>query len=431
MNETSKDNEYDVIIVGSGTCGASIARELTKKNKNVLILEKGGDAPLKESIFSMASIVNEIPVANESADGKNLSSMRAITKGGSSALYFAVADEPPMQPFLDLGIDLSSEIEEVKKELPTTTLPDELLSDQTIRFRNSASELGYNMKKKNMLIDLDKCKYGYSYDAKWKARDFVDEAVSQGTKLISRATVTKVIVRNGNAVGVEYKTTKKVDGTKVHKVFGQKVIIAAGVLATPLILRDSGLENVGKQGFYCDPNFALMGTLPELKAKDNFVASMSAEVEKGIEIGDANVSRGLYRMMMLSEFKLSKLFSFSKTIGVGGFVRDELSGVFGDDGNYKKQLTHAELKKIEKGEDVALDILKNAGAKNIFKFNHGAGNVGGVIRVGELLDLNLKTEIENLYVCDGSVVPETVRVSPTLTLVCLSKRLSKHLLSTL
>jgi len=39
--------EYDVIVVGSGPGGATVAKELSEQNKKVLILEWGSNAPIK------------------------------------------------------------------------------------------------------------------------------------------------------------------------------------------------------------------------------------------------------------------------------------------------------------------------------------------------------------------------------------------------
>jgi choline dehydrogenase-like flavoprotein len=40
---------------------------------------------------------------------------------------------------------------------------------------------------------------------------------------------------------------------------------------------------------------------------------------------------------------------------------------------------------------------------------------------------DLKTEFDNLYVCDCSVIPEAWGLPPTLTIIGLGKRLAKHL----
>src|ERR1043165_3777058 len=99
MENTDTKPGYDVIVIGSGTGGATLARELSKKNKKVLILEQGKNRDLNEKFFSLACIVNEIPVSDKMA------SMRAVTAGGSSAIYAAIAELPPLASFAALGID--------------------------------------------------------------------------------------------------------------------------------------------------------------------------------------------------------------------------------------------------------------------------------------------------------------------------------------
>ncbi|ODA39567.1 GMC oxidoreductase [Desulfosporosinus sp. BG] len=53
---------------------------------------------------------------------------------------------------------------------------------------------------------------------------------------------------------------------------------------------------------------------------------------------------------------------------------------------------------------------------------------GGSVRIGEIVDSNLKSEYDNLYVCDCSVIPTEWGLQPTLTVLALAKRLAKHLL---
>jgi choline dehydrogenase-like flavoprotein len=52
---------------------------------------------------------------------------------------------------------------------------------------------------------------------------------------------------------------------------------------------------------------------------------------------------------------------------------------------------------------------------------------GGTAKIGDLVDSNLKSRLDNLYVCDCSVIPESSGLPPTLTLIALAKRLAKHL----
>lgn len=425
MYSPLKESKFDAIVVGSGSCGATIARELAKGNKRVLILERGGSSALKESFLGIARIANAVPVSDD------LSVMRAITTGGSSSLYFGVADPPPLDLYRSLGIDLEDDLGRVLEELPVATLPDRILGSQALKLRESAVQLGYPWQKKKMLIDQAKCQDGYSNDARWRARSFVEDAVANGARLINRATVDKVLFKDGKATGVEYRVKTGLGRHSVARAFGAKVILSAGSLATPGILRNSGMKHIGKDGFFCCPNFAVLGFVPGLKGTNNFVGSMSADLGDGIVVGDANLSKTFYKMVMLAELKLSRYFSYAKSMTVGGSVTDGLAGEIQEDGRYYKRLTQDELSKLKRGEEIGIEILKNAGATEIHRFSHASANVGGVIRIGDHLDCYLRTEHENLYVCDGSVMPENSSLSPVLTLICLAKYLSRHLLHSL
>ena len=57
-----------------------------------------------------------------------------------------------------------------------------------------------------------------------------------------------------------------------------------------------------------------------------------------------------------------------------------------------------------------------------------AAHPGGTVKVGQLVDSNLKTEYDNLYVCDCSIIPEAWGLPPTSTIIGLGKRLAKYLL---
>jgi hypothetical protein len=415
------NTEFDAIVVGSGPAGATVARELSRRKKRVLILERGGNAPLKEGLLATASILNVVSV------GDNLATSMAFTAGGTTAVYFAVADFPPLEAFLSLGIDISREFEEAKKELPLSVLPDELMSPQAIRVQESAVALGYPWKKATMLVDLSRCTSGYTYEAKWNARSYLQAAVEEGATLLTRSRVLKVLVEKDRAIGVEYKLQKTKKEFEVRRAFGAKIILSAGGAASPIILRDSGIKNVANGGFCCHPGFAVFGTISGLKAGENFIGGMGAALEDDIGVGDANPARAFYRMFMLGNGKFIRAFFHSKSIGVGVMVKDGLGGKLQEDGRYYKRLEKEDVRKLEKGEAMARQIIQKAGGKHIFKSALTAAQIGGAIRIKEHVDENLQTEYSNLHVCDGSVIPENVKISPTLTLVCLGKYLANRL----
>ena len=387
----------------------------------MLILERGGNAPLKESIRATASILNAVRVNDD------LLAARAFTSGGTTAVYFAVADAPPLDTFRSFGIDISRELEETQRELPLAVLPDALLGAQALRVRDSALELGYAWKKNTMLVDLSKCPSGYAYEAKWNARSYLQDALDNGATLINGARVVKVLLDQQRAVGVEYKLQKSKKVFDTCQAFGAKVILAAGGAASPIILRNSGMKHVATSGFYCHPGFAVCGMVPGLKAGENFVGSMGTEVDKHIELSDGNCGRTFYRMFMLSQRKFIRAFCYSRSIAVGVLVKDGLDGTLQENNRYFKQLTSEDRRRLEQGEQLARHIIRNAGGKHVFTSSLSAAHVGGTIRLNEHLDRHLQTEYANLHVCDGSVIPESVKSTPALTLICLGKYLANHL----
>jgi choline dehydrogenase-like flavoprotein len=418
-------DEYDVIVVGSGPGGATVARELAKCGRRVLILERGSGAPLKETILSTASIVNVLPV------GPGLATARAFTTGGTTSIYFAVADSPPLAVYKSLGVDLDEALAEVKGDVPLSELPDQLVGARALRLRESAAELGYDWRKNSMLVDLSQCASGYTYAAKWKARAFVEEAVAHGAVVVNGARVLKVLVEGGKAYGVEYRMLGRGrNAAEAQRVTAATVILCAGGASSPVILRESGMRGVVNRGFYCNPNFGVVGAVTGLRLGGNFGASMGTVVDGDIGIGDGNFASAVYRMVMLNRRRFVRAFLPSFHMVIGVMVKERLGGGLGENGRYHKELTSEDRAKLAKGEDVARRILRRAGARGLFKLPVTAGGVAGTLRIGGLVDRHLQTEYENLYVCDASVIPDDANTNPTLTLLCLGKYLAKHLMGT-
>lgn len=412
--------KFDVIVVGTGPGGATVAKELSKRNKKVLIVERGSNRPVRDSLFGMASILKQVQI------GKDIPFTYAVTTGGTTSIYFAAAELPALDSYEALGINLSSHLEEVKLELPFEPLADELIAEQVKRVCASAQQLGYDWSKTDaMFIDQNKCKNGYNARAKWTAKNFVDEAVRYGATLINNATVTKVLTEDNKVVGVEFLQKNKSNNNQPQQVFANKVVLSAGSLSSPQILQESGFSGFGKRGFYCDPCFLVMGFLPGMKGVDLFPGSMgNMNPIDGLLIGDGCLSRTFYRGFVLGERKFRKLFSHGKSISVGVMLHDEPGGELGDDGCYYKEFTDVDKRKLEQGGQLAEEIIRNAGGKDIFRGKLAASHIGGVLTIGEMVSSQLETECGNLYVCDNSIIPAHVRGPPTLSLVCLGKHLA-------
>jgi choline dehydrogenase-like flavoprotein len=125
--------------------------------------------------------------------------------------------------------------------------------------------------------------------------------------------------------------------------------------------------------------------------------------------------------------RLDKLLAWSSTARIMVKWKDALGGRLTDGGGVRKSLTAADKRIVKHGFDNARCVLQAAGATDIYKTWYLAAHPGGSAKIGEIVDANLKTRIDNLYVCDCSVIPEAWGLPPSLTLVALGKRMARHL----
>ncbi len=421
---------FDAIVVGSGPGGATVAMDLSKQGKKVLILEWGDNDPKKGSFFSAVPRAF-IPGKSIVMTRQAVPIVRAITTGGSSMIFCGSAFDPPVDMFKSYGVDISAEVKEMRNDVPIAPLPDELMGAGPNAFLESAVDLGYDGHKLNHFLHPSKCKlncqrcmYGCPYNAKWDAREFVDKALENGAKLINRAKVTKVIIENKKAIGVEYKYNKE-----IYRAYAPKTIIAAGGIGSPIILRQSGMRSAGYD-FFFDPLVFVYGKIKGLGSGKSIPMSAGVHFEEdGIVITDFNMPQMMKIVFDLEVFKVKQAFSYADTLPLMIKVRDDLGGSVLNNGWVNKSLTKNDKLKLDKGSEHAKRILTNAGATDIYKSWRVAAHPGGTVKIGELVDTDLKTKFDNLYVCDCSVIPQEWGLPPTTSIIALGKRLVKHLMA--
>ncbi len=421
--------QYDYIVVGSGPGGATVARELTGQGKKVLILEWGSNAPVNGSLVRCARAVGIPGKGLMFTDYKFQTMIRGIGTGGSSVYYCATAFEPPYEMLKSYGIDITEEIKELKNEIPIAPLKDELIGPGAAKIMESARDLGYEWQKINKFIFQDKCRldcelcsYGCPHGAKWTARNFVEQATAGGAELINNARATRILFEGNQAVGVEYKKH-----FKTHSVYADKIIVSAGGIGSPVLLRHSGLYSSGYDFFY-DPLYMVFGTVDGVRSKgETQMAAGIHKDEEGYVLTDLKTPALIYLPLISPRFRAHKVFSHSKTLMIMVKIRDDLGGRITWHGGVRKTLSREDKLKLDKGCGEARRILEHAGAKDVFKSWSLAAHPGGTVKINDLVDANLKTRRDNLYVCDCSVIPEAWGLPPTLTLLGLGKRLARHL----
>jgi choline dehydrogenase-like flavoprotein len=120
---------------------------------------------------------------------------------------------------------------------------------------------------------------------------------------------------------------------------------------------------------------------------------------------------------------------WNNILGVMIKLKDVISGGVFPDGRISKPLTDQDTPRLKMAEDVCRSILVEAGARkdNIFMTPLRGTHPSGTVRLGEMLDQDLQTEVHGLYVCDASTFPEALARPTVLTIIGLGKRLANHL----
>ncbi|QBE63984.1 GMC family oxidoreductase N-terminal domain-containing protein [Pseudoduganella lutea] len=416
----------DAIVVGSGPGGASTARTLAAAGARVLILERGGAAPVAGTLTQMAAMA-AVPGKGAFFHRDASLLVRGITAGGSSTINFATAASPPPS-IAQLGIDLADDERALRAELPLGPLPDELIGPMAQRIMAAALGAGLGWHKLDKMIrpaicrtGCWRCVYGCPFGAKWTARDFLDEACRHGAHMVADARVERVLVEQGSAAGVEVT----VDGV-AHTVRAPVVVLAAGGIGSPRLLHNSGLAPQ-TMPFFSDPVVAVMGSVGDLDggAEVPMAAGMALPGE-GIAFADLTLPRPMYSAFAAQVGRIDRLHAHARTLSIMVKIADDAGGAVGPRW-VDKTLTAADKAKLRRGVDIARDVLRHAGAKHVFSSHHFAAHPGGTAPIGTVVDTGLQTRTPGLYVCDAAVLPAPWGLPPTLTLLCLGRRLGRQL----
>ncbi|WP_051933717.1 FAD-dependent oxidoreductase [Massilia sp. BSC265] len=423
------ERPFDVIVVGTGPGGASTARELARAGAHVLILEQGSAAPLAGTLGQMATMALPGRGTWLHRDASLLVSGTVL--GGSSALNFATAAPPPAAMFAAHGIDLAPFLAALRAELPLAPLPDNLVGPMAARIMLAARAAGFNWQKLDKMIRPQACRsgcwrcvYGCPFGAKWSARDFVIDACRHGAVLLDRSRVRRVLVEDGRAAGVEYRRAGA-----LHTVRAPTVVLAGGGIGSPRLLHASGL-GPRHAPFFSDPVVAVMGSVDDIDggAEVPMAAGVSFP-EEGIALADLTLPAPMYAAFALQAGRVDRVGAHRRTLSLMVKIRDDIGGAVGPRW-VDKRLTTGDRARLEQGIGMARRILAQAGARQVFATHHFAAHPGGSIPIGgnagEGVDSDLRAA-PGLYVCDASVIPQPWGLPPTLTLLCLGKRLGAML----
>jgi len=463
--------EFDVIVVGSGAGGGVVAGELAQRGRDVLLLECGPHLRAADFTRWEAKAAHDLFWPLRMAplpSGEVVAFLAGRCVGGTTTINTKVAfrahERDVAKWHAATGLtadggepfsvaDLEPYYDRVEQILGVRERHDWKKSVYTVQAGFRA--LGADLEAVHAYTDANctscgSCIQGCASNAgKSTMNTYIADALAEGIlELRANATVERVLTERSEASGVEY-----VDGAgERHTVHAGAVVVAAGALNTPQLLTRSGLANasIGRHlGLH--PVRLVYGLFDEPQDA-HIVYPITAHCVKfqhdedgGFVIEATTIQDPIAFATTLCDENgplwgprlVEAVRRFRHWIGFLAMANDDNNSavVVGEGGGERIDVHFQpnELERIDAGLRFSREVLEAAGAKQICWTGLVSTHVQGSCRMGDdparsAVDRNGEShDVKRLFVGDASLVPRTLSVNPSLTIMALATRLAEHL----
>ena len=278
--------EADAVVVGSGPTGAVVCYELARAGYRVVLLEEG--PPFTPAEFELDGGLSMARTMREgglrSTMGTVLPTMQAVCLGGGSLVNSAICPRPP--EFVFEGWAERFELEHTSREtldphfdavgefLGIGPTPENVLGQRNLLFRDGCEALGYTSEPMPRNVrgcrGSGECFTGCRNRAKQSMDvSYIPAAIGLGARVLTSVQVQEVLTEGRRALGVRGQVVEPFTGRRSHRfqVDARCVVLAAGCMATPVLLQKSGnLANASGQvgrNLQFHPGVAIAGVFPD------------------------------------------------------------------------------------------------------------------------------------------------------------------------
>ncbi|WP_339784573.1 GMC family oxidoreductase [uncultured Imperialibacter sp.] len=506
LSELQIDNDSvltcEVLVIGSGAGGGVIAGELAGAGKDVIIADKGPylhGADFTQEEGKMIETLYDGKGAITSSDGQ-VSIFAGSCVGGGTTVNWAGSFRTPdyiLQewasehgvPFLT-SQSFQDSLNAVVAEIGVNTnyslhnLQNKLLLDGSRKLGQQVELIPRNERQPGA-EDFQKLGFsslGDRYGIKQgTAQTYIRKATTAGARLLSQCQIEKIAIKNGRATGAEAVCYSPKGHKKKVFIQAEKIVVAAGAIQTPALLKRSGLnhDHIGKH-LYLHPTVGVSATYTQ-KSEAWFGPMMSVVNDQfarldgnyGFKLETPPTHPGLIAMSLpwsgAHQFK-EDMLKASHIASFIAIVRDKFPGYITIDKegqpivHYK--LHGFDLKHLINGMEEASRLhfandceqiiyphfgnhrFNNTGKRaDLEKFIHNLPVWGwrpnqfslysahqmGTCRMGE----DKKThptahdgslyEVPNIYIGDGSAFPSASGVNPMLSIMALAHHTAQGL----
>lgn len=418
------------IVVGAGAGGATVAKEL-QGSFDVTILEAGKEftpftwtLPAMESLKKTGVLFDEreirpvFPALRIRKAERGLVLVNGVGPGGTTNV--CTGNALRMDGDLKaLGIDLGAEFSEVYREIPITTSHQSRWREHTRRLFEICRQMDLDPVPTPKMGDYERCRncgrcvLGCPHGVKWDSRRYLEVARARGAQVITGCRAMRVVIENGKATGVLAR-----EGWARRFRPADLVVLAAGGLGTPVILRNSGIACEGS--LFVDPVLCVAAELEGCR--------QSHELPMPFVVQRENYIISPYFDYLSYFFNRAWRYPAADILGLMIKLADANSGWI-EGRKIRKTLTGADRRRLAEGVETCTEILRRMGipGKRVFLGTVNAGHPGGMLPLTEREADSFHHDRlpANLYVADATLIPKALGNPPILTIIALAKRVAK------
>lgn len=273
--------DCDVVIVGSGPAGATVARALSARGLDVIVLEEGHETRPESFVASglgaMASLYREM--GTSMALGNNpMPYLQGVAVGGTSVVNGAISwrfSRETLDGWIgaDAGLARTLDPDRLKahedplfERLGVTPTDDAIAGAKNRLLGEGARALAIASRPIERNVrgcrGSGRCLQGCPHGAKLSVdRTLLRDAAASGARVLSGMRADRVLHDGRRAIGIAGTSAA---GARFDVLARRAVVLAASAIGTPALLLRSGIEQgpVG-QHLSAHPGVSLTGRFPD------------------------------------------------------------------------------------------------------------------------------------------------------------------------
>ena len=480
LSERDQRFSADVIVIGSGAGGATVAATVAESGKRVILLEEGPGYQAREYSGNFSGMTSEI-MRNGGATvimGRGpIAYLEGRVLGGSTVLNGGMCWRTPeevLSEWAGRGLDHVSP----RRIEPYFEMIEEVINaryqdvgsegENNQLFRKGAESLGWQLQrnKRNQVhcVGTNDCVSGCPTGAKQStAQTWIPRLLSAGGIVMTHAHVRRVLHRHHKVTGVQVKLMHPLGARRIT-VEAPRVVVACGAVQTPLLLQRSKVSKNPHLGrhFTVHPNAKVAALFDHRvdSLRGTHQAWQCTEFhEEGLLLAPGGVPLSVISQcfpMLGSD--LTEQMRLAPYIATGGILVDDSvegyvkAGPFGLD-LVRYDISDQDQDRFVKGVQRLAQLYFAAGARRVYTPFAEISALDHPSQVSRLSQLRPQVEhteyftahlmgtcrmsaresegvvdpqgslwgVDGLFVADASVMPGTIGVNPQVTIMALAR----------